>query len=279
MTSQATLLRRYLECAAFILGWMACEHYFHLSPLQGQLLGIPLIALFQLFVARRPLQQLWAFDAEKFRVNGKTLAIAGVFAAACGALLWLGTGRDVVPSGGRLTFFAFIVAAATPTAFAVGQQRAAACRRALPWLLAAALLRVGWYAAWHEGAMLVPVAKLPDFATTWLCEFVAFFLVDEVAFRGALDPHLSGGGTGRLHAWCSAIFVSILWAIWHLPAYNPHARSFLALFSGLGPFHVSIMMMGVLLSFCARRARTLVPSSIMHAFGNAHVLALTAIKP
>jgi len=103
---------------------------------------------------------------------------------------------------------------------------------------------------------------------------VALFLVDEVVFRGALDPHLRGASSGRLHEWCSAVFVSILWSIWHLPAYNPHAKSFPTLFSGLAPFYLGVLMIGVLLAFCARQARTLVPSSIMHAFGNAYVLAL-----
>ena len=77
-----------------------------------------------------------------------------------------------------------------------------------------------------------------------------------------------------MHGWCSAIFGSILWSIWHLPAYNPHAKGFLALFAGLAPFYVGVVIVGVILAFCARRARTLVPSSIMHGFGNAYVLAL-----
>lgn len=273
MDRELNLLRRYAECAAFVLLWMAIEHYLHLSPIVGQMMGIPLTAAFQLWVSRRPLQQLWAFDAEKFRLDGKTLAIAGALVAACGALLWFGRGHDAPALNPRLKFFYLIVAAAIPAALALRAQRAAAFRRALPWLLAAAAVRVGWYAAWHDGAVLVPAAKLFDFATTWVCEFVALFLVDEVVFRGALDPHLRDASSGGLHEVCSAAFVSILWMIWHLPAYNPHAESFLALFNGLTPFYVCVTMMGVLLSFCARRARTLVPSAIMHAFGNAHVLA------
>ena len=274
MNDQITLLRRYAECAAFVLLWMAVEHCFHLSPIAGQMFGIPLTAAFQLWIARRPLQQLWAFDAGKFRVDGKTLMVAGALVAGCGALLWFGRGHDTPWLGPRRLFFYLIVAAAIPAAIGLRAQRAAAFRRAIPWLLAAVAVRVGWYAAWHEGAVLMPAAKLFDFATTWMGEFVAFFLLDEVVFRGALDPHLRDASSGRLHEVCSAVFVSILWAIWHLPAYSPHAKGFLALFNGLTPFYVCVTMMGVLLSFCARRARTLVPSSIMHAFGNAHVLSL-----
>jgi membrane protease YdiL (CAAX protease family) len=274
MPSDLTLLRRYAECSGFVLLWMASEHYFHLSPIAGQLMGIPLTAAFQLVVARRPLQQLWAFDAEKIRLDGKALALAGGLVAGCAALLWLGRGHSAAGLNQRLMFFWLIVAAAIPAAVALREQRAAAFRRALPWLLPAVVLRVAWQAAWHNGEVLFPPAKLLDFATTWVCEFVGLFLVDEVVFRGALDPHLRRASSGRLHEWCSAVFVSILWSIWHLPAYNPHAKGFLALFSGLAPFYIGVLMMGVLLSFCARKARTLVPTSIMHAFGNAYVLAL-----
>ena len=274
MNHEIQLLRRYAECTAFVLLWMACEHYFHISPLQSQMLGIPLIAFFQLVVARRPLQQLWAFDAEKLRLDGKTVAIAGGLAGACGALLWLGRGHQAVGLDQRLSIFCLVAAASVPAALGLRHQRAAEFGRALPWLLAAAILRVVWHVMWQGGPSVFPAAKLLDFFTLWLGEFVALFLVDEVAFRGALDPHLRGASSGRLHEWCSAVFVAILWSVWHLPAYNPHARSFLALFSGLAPFYIGVLAMGVLLSFCARQARTLVPSSIMHAFGNAYVLSL-----
>lgn len=274
MPQQAlTLIRRYAECSAFLLLWMAVEHSLRLSPITGQLIGIPLTAAFQLAVARRPLTQLWAFDAEEFRLDRKTLALAAALTAACGALLWLGRDHAAAGINQRLGFFCLVAAAAIPAALALRQQRAAAFRRALPWLAAAFALRVGWQAAWHDGVVIFPAAKLLDFTTTWLGEFVALFLVDEVVFRGALDPHLRGAAGGRLHAGCSAIFVSILWAIWHLPAYNPHAKGFFALFAGLGPFYISVLVMGVLLSFCARQARTLAPSALMHAFGNAYVLA------
>jgi hypothetical protein len=273
MPQDLTLIRRYAECTAFVLLWMAAEHSLHLSPITGQLIGIPLTAAFQLVVARRPLAQLWAFDAEKFRLGGKTLALAAGLTAACGVLLWLGRDHALAGLDQRWGFFLLVAAAAIPAALALRQQRAAAFRRALPWLAAALVLRVGWQAAWHEGAVIFPAAKLLDFTTTWLGEFVALFLVDEVVFRGALDPHLRGASSGRLHEASSAVFVSILWSIWHLPAYNPHAKGFFALFAGLGPFYISVVAMGVLLSFCARRARTLVPSALMHAFGNAYVLA------
>jgi membrane protease YdiL (CAAX protease family) len=253
---------------------MACEQGFRLEPLTSQLLGIPLIAAFQLLIARRPLAQLWAFDAEKFRLDRRTVAMAGVLVLGGGALLslgnWPGAGLN-----GRVGLFALVCIAAMPAAFALRRQHADNLRRALPMLLVALVLRVGWFALWHpDRAMVISKAGMLDFFTIWACEFVGLFLVDEVAFRGTLDPYLTGAANGRLHAWCSAVFASILWALWHLPAYNPDAKTFVALFSGISPFSISLVVLGVLLSFAARSARTLVPSAALHAFGNAYVLTM-----
>lgn len=41
------------------------------------------------------------------------------------------------------------------------------------------------------------------------------FVLEKVAFRGLLDTHVQRS-SGR-HAWVSAVFVSALWGVWHLP--------------------------------------------------------------
>src|SRR5262249_36925605 len=45
--------------------------------------------------------------------------------------------------------------------------------------------------------------------------FPVMFVMEEVFFRGVLDPHLPRPGEGR--GWGSALFVSSLWGLWHLP--------------------------------------------------------------
>ena len=77
---------------------------------------------------------------------------------------------------------------------------------------------------------------------------VALFLVDEVVFRGALDPHIAGAGRGRLHEWCSAVFVALLWGVWHFPAWNPGAKSLLELFTHIGPDVFAAVIWGTVLS-------------------------------
>jgi hypothetical protein len=276
MTSPAFIVRRYAECTAFVLFWIACGFYLRLSPIAFQLLGLPLIAGFQLAIARRPLAQLWVRGAEKFHLDRRTLAVAGVLFLVCFVLLFSGRGRVAAPNV-RWQFSLLLAAAALPAAFALRRQRASDLRRALPFIVAALLLRVAWRVGWTpiwDGNYAFPLAKLPDFLVDALCEFVALFLVDEVAFRGALDPHLESSGTGRLHAWSSAVFGSILWAAWHFPAYYPHAKSFLRLFMEIGPISFIQIVLGPVLCFCARRSRTLVPSAAIHAVGNAYALTL-----
>ena len=61
----------------------------------------------------------------------------------------------------------------------------------------------------HVLAVLETVAKY------LLLYFPLTFLIEEVAFRGALDAHVHHAGEGQ--AWHSAFFVSALWGLWHLP--------------------------------------------------------------
>lgn len=220
-----------------MLLWLAAEFYLRLTPLQSQFLGLPLILLFQCGVARRPLHQLWAFDAPAFRVTRRVMLAALALAVACVALLWLGRGQRAAGLESRWALGFVAVAGCLPAAFALTHQGAPALRRALWLALAAAVFRVGWHTACGppERDAMIPLEKLLPFATLSVCEFTALFLFDEVAFRGALDPHLARAGSGRVHAVGSAVFVSILWAVWHLRAYNPHTTTFGGLFLAIGP--------------------------------------------
>ncbi len=69
-------IRRYLESAAFILVWMLAGWVFHLDANVYLLLGVPLVALFQLVVGRQGIQRLWARYALNFRLDLPGVAIA-----------------------------------------------------------------------------------------------------------------------------------------------------------------------------------------------------------
>jgi membrane protease YdiL (CAAX protease family) len=264
-------LRRYIAVAAFVLAWIAAGFGFHLDPESYLVLGVPLVALFQVLVRRQPLQKLWVRGAESFRLDGKGLALAAALMVVPGAALFV----DALPSG-RPSFVVWMlcsVAGAVFAAFALRNQRAAAARRAL--------LALG-FALLIGGAIMVHAAvrndRSPGVAPgrigvllgEFLLLFPVCFVLEEVAFRGALDSHLvdpASDGRSR-SAWLSAIFVSALWGAWHLPIVS--ASDVGALLSSLPELLGVHTVIGICLSFCWRRAGTLVLPAAAHALLDAY---------
>ena len=101
----------------------------------------------------------------------------------------------------------------------------------------------------------------------FLLYFTVTFVLEEVAFRGALDsytyqPPTHGQERGR-SAWLSAIFVSALSGIWHVPLF-PTGRA--AAFAAAVPVLIIVhTLTGVPLSFCWRASGTLVLPAAAHA--------------
>ena len=85
-------------------------------------------------------------------------------------------------------------------------------------------------------------------------------MVEEVFFRGALDTYLHRGEEGI--GWLSAIFVSALWGLWHLPgqAKGPH------LLSTVVTLVIAQIAVGVPLSFWWRQSGNLTVNNTTHAF-------------
>ena len=100
-----------------------------------------------------------------------------------------------------------------------------------------------------------------------LVNFTVTFVLEEVAFRGALDsymyqPPTHGQERGR-SAWLSAIFVSPRSGIWHLPLF-PTGRA--AAFAAAVPVLIIVhTLTGVPLSFCWRASGTLILPAAAHA--------------
>jgi membrane protease YdiL (CAAX protease family) len=260
--------RRYIEVLAFVALWMALGWIFHLDTNSYLLIGVPLVVLFQRFVRQRPLRHLWVRDAAAFR-----LGLAGIVIAV---LLILAPGYDLVfvavPK--KLWIVALwllcALAGAVFAAFAVTQQRASAARRALPSFISAVLIGMAIMAAvafarHHE--IGVPLSKLFLLLKQFLLYFTVTFVLEEVAFRGALDSHIyqpptDGQQRGR-SAWLSAIFVSALWGIWHLPLLPTGGT---AAFAAAIPVLIIVhTLTGVPLSFCWRTSGTLVLPAGAHA--------------
>ena len=83
------------------------------------------------------------------------------------------------------------------------------------------------------------------------------FVLEEVAFRGALDAHVHRPGERR--GLVTAVFVSVLWGMWHLPLADPAVPLWATLVQVL----VVHGVVGVLLSYAWRQrpARSPLPAS------------------
>ena len=86
-------------------------------------------------------------------------------------------------------------------------------------LIGVAIMATSAFATHHD--IGVPFSKLSLLLKQFLLYFAVTFVLEEVAFRGALDSHFyhspPDGRRRDNSAWLSAIFVSALWDIWHLP--------------------------------------------------------------
>src|SRR5262249_5949440 len=152
------IVRRYLECAAFVGIWLACGLALPIDANGYLLLGVPLLAVFQLGVRRRPVTGLWVRDAPalvlRWPAPGIATALAALPAYELGASLRNGQ------LGSTEAWLACCLAGAALAAFAMREQRLVALRRAAPAFVAAIALgcAVIAYAALESGGSpAVPV--------------------------------------------------------------------------------------------------------------------------
>jgi membrane protease YdiL (CAAX protease family) len=207
-----------LEGVAFVAVWVAAGYLLPIGNNGYLLLGIPLTLGFQVLVRRRPIRELFAGTTTRFALGKRGMAMAAVLA--------------VVPG------------------YHAVQTLAGGDWTVLGWYLAAM--------AGAVGAALPAVAAVAALAKYTALYFPVTFLLEEVAFRGALDAHVHHDGEGP--GWPSAILVSALWGLWHLPVAS--GLPFPMLLVELVVVHV---VLGVPLSFAWRRTRNLAGPSLAHA--------------
>ena len=258
----AARLRRLVEAVTFVAVWVAAGYLLRLGANGYLLLGVPLTAAFQLLVRRRPLRELFAGNTSRFALSWRGAVTAAVLAVLPGyyagqALL---TG-DWTLAGWNLAAMAGAVAAAF--SLRAGSVLATLRSAALPIAIGATgfatvfgVLHVATGTPLPAGAALAAVAKYTALY------FPATFLLEEVAFRGALDAHLHHDGDAR--GWQSAILVSALWGLWHLPVASGLPLPLLVI--QLVVVHVAL---GVPLSFAWRRSHNLAGPALAHAVNDA----------
>jgi hypothetical protein len=270
-----TMPRRILIAGLAVALWMLLGLTLHLGVEAYLLAGVPLMIAFQYLVRRAPLAAAWIFQPRprgtdrRERALGLALgmALAAFPASRVFDLVANGTGNAPI-------LVLWWLAAATGGLIAgsvLCAQRADALRRALPtiaiaatsfacmWLLVAVVTR--------SGRLTMPDgAALADAITQAIVFFDVSFVLEEVAFRGILDPYLLGREPGASAAWASAVFGSALWGLWHLPvALAPGSADFITVLR-IVLFHIGL---GAMLCFVARTAGTLAPSAAVHGLADA----------
>lgn len=248
-------IRRWLEALAFVGLWVAAGQLLDMSTNAYLLFGIPLTAGFQLFVRRRPIKDLWVRGGPSFSRRTVSLKLAILLAIApfvyLAVYLVKGQGGDYI-----LYALAAIIGAGA-AAYALGQFRRETWRYLVLCLFTAGLLGVllvivpRTIAARYDASAVHPTGGGlgPDALVgieSLLLYIPALFVIEEVAFRGAIDSHVRHPGEHQgvwstVYGIASAIVVSVLWGLWHYPII-PHASviqvvaQLLLLQVAVGPF-------------------------------------------
>lgn len=272
-------VRRWLEVIAFVAIWVAAGEILGMSQEIYLLFGIPLTAAFQLFVRRRPIKDLWVRGGPALSARTVSLRLAALFAIV--PLYYLVV--SVIRAQG-IGFFLYAIAAivgAGAAAYALARFE----RRTWFYLVLCvatagligilldlnAVVHAATLAHPTGGVQLRPNALLG--ISTFLLYIPALFLIEEVVFRGALDSHVRHPGEGRglsstIYGIVSAIFVSVLWGLWHHPMFPQYTVVQLLIMQvAVGPF----------LSLFWRRSGNLMVPGFSHALIDSVRNAFTGI--
>ncbi len=261
---------------------------FHLTTPQYTLLSIPIMLIFQLGIQRQSLLTLWVRSGPPLRIDVQFIILWLIFSivpiydmlnASSRGDLWnaLADGAAIIGAFGLAYALRAMQAA---TARQIGLCLLTAGGIAL--LLSLLLLLLPHILHVHISGQPA-VTKAPSFLMILQAGLGRFllgpigFVVEEVLFRGALDTylHLGEPGTG----WWSAIFVSALWGLWHLPdAANPAQWGYIPhFFSTMVGLLVAQIAVGVPLSLWWRKSGNLVVTDTTHAFLEALRSVLAAL--
>lgn len=254
--------RRIVEAASFVGVWVTAGYLLPLDTNGYLLLGIPLTLAFQVLVRRRPVRELFASGTTRFALGARGAALAAALAVVPA---YYGLQSSTSDGWSLRGWHLAAVAGAFGAAYAL---RATSLKETLRSAALPVAIGSSGMALVFGAIHLVTDAPLPVLAAgAAVFKYTALylpatFLLEEVAFRGAVDAHVHHDGEVR--GWQSAVFISALWGLWHLPV--AHGLPFPILLAELVVVHV---LLGVPLSFAWRRHRNLAGPALAHAVNDA----------
>lgn len=258
-TEAAAVIRYLLVAVAAGLN-MAIGFVFHPGANAYLVIGMPITVLFQVFVARRPLRELWFIMGQEMKWDRWTSLLFVLFL--------IGPGQAIV-SGFRNGSWAVTVYGIAAIAGAAGASlafrvldRANLLRLGLLLVViipaGAVRLIINTAAGGHGSGNLEILARLSTALQSLLFYIPAVFVAEEVFFRGALDSYLHRREKGM--GWFSAAYISVLWGLWHLPIVHPLTRLTVAVIICVQ------LILGLALSWLWRRTGNMAMNGTFHAF-------------
>jgi hypothetical protein len=250
--------RRVGEGVGFVATWVLLGYLLQGNADLYLLLGIPLTIAFQVLVRRRPVRELWVRDATRFVLDRRGWVLALLLALTPA---YFGTQALIEGDWSLTGWYAAAVAGAAAAAFAVRSSTVSAVVRSAALPLAVGVVgNVVVLGGAHlaTGTSVDVVAMLGAALKSLALYFPLTFVIEEVAFRGALDAHVHH--PGEIRGWSTALLVSALWGLWHLPVSS--GLPFPVLVLSLVVWHC---LVGVPLSFAWRRSGNLAGPALAHA--------------
>jgi len=217
LAQSASRARRTIEVTLAVAIWMALGFAFHMNVSAYQLTGVAVIAVFQLIVRRQPLRELWLRDGPAFRLDVAGWSIA-LLLAAC-PLFHVIQDLRAAASATKTAAHVAAVVGSLPAAYALRNLRRTTLRPlllclAIPGGLGLLIMAGGGAIAGnlvHRSLM----ERLTIGIDSFLLYLPLVFVFEEVSFRGAFDSHMQHPGESG--EWVSAVWISLLWGLWHVP--------------------------------------------------------------
>jgi hypothetical protein len=220
MTNQSILIR-HIQAFLFVLIYIAIGLVLKFLKLNANIylfIGIPLTLIFQVFIRKQPIQTLWVREYSKFKLSKWGMIIGAAFIVLPVKIIIqmiLHNKIDVV----TILYMVVVITGTLGVAYSISHFTKGTMRCLLLCLATAGILGIGLCVATavvHSMNLHKPIQpNLKVGIKSLLLYFPASFVIEEVVFRGLLDSHVYHPGQKK-GVW-SAIFISALWGLWHIP--------------------------------------------------------------
>lgn len=206
-------LLRVLMVALAVVVYMALGFILRADAIQYLLLGIPLLLLFQWGVHRQPLRTMWVRSGPPIRLDPWFFVLWALFSLMPVYALFLAIRQADVENA---AYDLAAIAGAFGLTYAVRAMRSTNVRQLVLCALICCCIDILFLLLnlrlWHVPSLLTSIVVGVE---NFLLLTPVTFIMEEVFFRGVLDTYLHRGEKGR--GWLSAIYISALWGLWHLP--------------------------------------------------------------